>query len=991
MSLPLPPFSLSRSSSRLARRETRALLRVFKAAAAPAKGGFNASKHPRWPAGHPCGGQFRPKIGVGANGQDLFMPVFNGTPKTIQSYEQALTTIAADLAQGQVDSAFKILNHEVSSNTFNQKKLKASVEELVAGAVAGGLKLPDADPIGEPPKVANLSNPQYQAKIDKLYAAVKAGDVTALDAFIPLQQAKVDLAKLKAKPNQHDAWNQQLLDAALTLKTKVDAKNAPPKTDADAVVPKAPDAPTTKPALTPEAVTTAIPAMAPDAATLAAAHGVFSTPPKIATQTNGQYQKKADALHAAALAGDTALIDHTVAALQTKLAGVTSKPKPTQHEAWNLQVLAYAEKLQAEAKAKADNGLPSAAPKSALTQGPLSLAAMTYVAGKPDGSNPGGIHADAEGGSWLIKGSLNPDPEGAPAKNEVLAARLYNAAGAHAPEMRLVDLGDQYGGGIGVASKMQDGFKPLDPINPAHLAKVREDFAVDAWLANWDSVGLSFDNTVIDKNGQALRIDPGGALLFRAQGAPKGTAFGKSVTEWDTLRDPAKNPQAGKVFAGMTQAELQASAQKVAAISDATIERMVKRYGPGDDVAKADLTATLIARKQDVLTRAGLDHQGQPLAPPKPVDLGPRVEMLGAKAPPPPQFKPHELSAPPTLTASSKPGVNDANNAEVKALHQLATTASDGPSALTALQGYAVSSPSKHVKAYRQQLIGEIQSQMTTSMPAVTWKIKGNVTPDNVTSTLQAAFPQTLQYTETFSNAANRIGRYGILGQVDQTSLKKIQTSADTLPPVTYQNGNLDLNQLHTESWQVYNQLTASEKQVLKQYTNGSYLDWNNIINSGNLTPDVAKAMKATEKAMIELPPGTVLGRGFGFSGPDSAKNMNALLKSKGKVLQDFGITSTAYDEGWNREVKVRYKTLPGARGLFVDYVPGGSSKAITSCPGEREFMLSPKARVLVTRVESKNYDKSFWGYGSTNGKIFMDVLLLPEDPTISALDTWTP
>ncbi|MCO7058313.1 NUDIX domain-containing protein [Pseudomonas juntendi] len=236
----------------------------------------------------------------------------------------------------------------------------------------------------------------------------------------------------------------------------------------------------------------------------------------------------------------------------------------------------------------------------AAARGPMTLGDLKYSAPKPGGSNPGAIYTDASGAKWLVKGTKgNPDM----AHNEVLASRLYNAAGAHAPEMRPVDLGTEHGGGTGVASRMLDG--PLEKVNasPQNISQAQKHFAVDAWLANWDAVGLGFDNIAVTGNGTASRIDPGGALLYRAQGAPKGAAFNKHANEWDTLRDAKSNPQSAAVFAGMTSTQLAQSAARLDSISEATIKQLVDKHGPGDAKAKAELADTLIARKEAIMLK----------------------------------------------------------------------------------------------------------------------------------------------------------------------------------------------------------------------------------------------------------------------------------------------------------------------------------------------------------------------------------------------------
>jgi hypothetical protein len=63
------------------------------------------------------------------------------------------------------------------------------------------------------------------------------------------------------------------------------------------------------------------------------------------------------------------------------------------------------------------------------------------------------------------------------------------------------------------------------------------------------------------------------------------------------MRDPKVNARTAKVFGKISQADLQASAEKVLSIPDSAIEQMVQEHGPGDDTEKAALAKTLLARK----------------------------------------------------------------------------------------------------------------------------------------------------------------------------------------------------------------------------------------------------------------------------------------------------------------------------------------------------------------------------------------------------------
>lgn len=334
----------------------------------------------------------------------------------------------------------------------------------------------------------------------------------------------------------------------------------------------------------------------------------ITAPPKIAgglTGSNSIYQKVANAVHDAAQVGDVAAADKAV----VKYVDATLKYKTgvkSSHVKWGAQVAQYAAQVKYDMQAKT-----KASAIADKLNGPQKLSIMTPIGAKPGGSNPGGMYSDSSG-KWLVKGSnisKTHGPEGATlrSQNEVLASKLMLAVGAGAPEMKLVDLEGKHGGGVGVASKWIDGGSNIDLKNPAHLAAAQADFAVHAWLGNYDVIGPDFANTKII-NGKAVNIDPGGALLYRAQGMAKGDAFGNTAYEFDSLRKPVPgipiNDAAHAVYGSMTASQIAASAEKLKAIDDATIGKLVQAYAPGDDYAKGVLTAKLLARKNDILAKA---------------------------------------------------------------------------------------------------------------------------------------------------------------------------------------------------------------------------------------------------------------------------------------------------------------------------------------------------------------------------------------------------
>lgn len=201
--------------------------------------------------------------------------------------------------------------------------------------------------------------------------------------------------------------------------------------------------------------------------------------------------------------------------------------------------------------------------------------------------------ADATGQKWVFKAYHGNATQ---AQNEFIANRLYALAGVAVPEARLA----RFNGQLGIASKFIAGLKPMGSARVDRVAQapaLKRGFAADAWLANWDVAGLEFDNVLTrpGSKSEMYRVDQGGALLYRAQGLPKGAAFGSAVHELKTLRDET-NPQAARLFAGVSDADI---VKQIAAlrrkVRPEDIDRIVAQSGL-DGPAAVELAATLKAR-----------------------------------------------------------------------------------------------------------------------------------------------------------------------------------------------------------------------------------------------------------------------------------------------------------------------------------------------------------------------------------------------------------
>jgi len=217
------------------------------------------------------------------------------------------------------------------------------------------------------------------------------------------------------------------------------------------------------------------------------------------------------------------------------------------------------------------------------------------------GSNDGGFYEDEEtGGQYYVKFYENPDQ----GRSEVVANMVYQRLGIPSP----VSAMEVVNGKLAFTSVAIPGTERLsdDEFNDAD---VQGGFVADAFLANWDVVGLVKDNIVKDAEGNCYRIDNGGSLLFRAQGLEKD--FTDEVTEVDSLRDPSINKTSAEVFRGVTDEEIQGQVRHLAnTLSGGDIETLVSGVG-FDKEQEEKIIKTLKARRRFLIdTYLGKGFQG---------------------------------------------------------------------------------------------------------------------------------------------------------------------------------------------------------------------------------------------------------------------------------------------------------------------------------------------------------------------------------------------
>lgn len=218
---------------------------------------------------------------------------------------------------------------------------------------------------------------------------------------------------------------------------------------------------------------------------------------------------------------------------------------------------------------------------------PIDTTTMQRVGGQL-GTNPAGIFQDDNGRRYYVK-TLESS---AHARNEMIAARLYQLAGAPTLTYVRTNAPDQ------IATEWVE----LDKRCVAHLSEDERKQAqrwlgVHAWTANWDVAGFDGDNQGV-VNGKVLTLDLGGALEFRAHGDPKGNAFDSHVDELDKLRSHAGNPHAVKLFADMGPEDIRQAIMIVVQIPDEQIRQVILDNGGSDALAEK-----MVARKADMARR----------------------------------------------------------------------------------------------------------------------------------------------------------------------------------------------------------------------------------------------------------------------------------------------------------------------------------------------------------------------------------------------------
>lgn len=221
---------------------------------------------------------------------------------------------------------------------------------------------------------------------------------------------------------------------------------------------------------------------------------------------------------------------------------------------------------------------------------PVEVWDYSLKTGEQRGSNPGGeFTVPTERGPIRYYVKFASPEQTDKAWNEQLADNIYRYLGYAVPDTKIVKVAGSYGH----ASVLL----PTDA--EVNLAELRQGFLVDALLANWDVVANS-GNTV-SSGGRLVRIDNGGAILFRARGERK-PAFGEIVTELETMKSG---------YPGLTQADIQSQLTLLRErFTDAAIDQLVDSVRLSQ--ADRDSLKTTLRQRRDYVISYYSETQVQP-------------------------------------------------------------------------------------------------------------------------------------------------------------------------------------------------------------------------------------------------------------------------------------------------------------------------------------------------------------------------------------------
>lgn len=539
----------------------------------------------------------------------------------------------------------------------------------------------------------------------------------------------------------------------------------------------------------------------------------------------------------------------------------------------------------------------------------------------------GGIFKDKAGKNWFVR----PVASESHARNQLLAANLYTFADVHVESTDLVEVDKSkvipFGGNtvavkteyepgeLGLVDSMKKYSKTRDLVN--------ENFAVDAWLGNWDTVGIGYDNITVDQYGIPKRTNLGGSLLYRANGEPKGNAFGDTVTEIDSLRNPHMNAASAKVFADVTDDDIRKGVAKIEKMSPKMIDFIVDQSGfKGDEAAL--LKKKLKSRRQDLIDKYGSNAPKPPQSSAPAASTQPTASNVlgGTKT-----FTPSQKAKVQSIFANHNLKWYNKTDKIYNAAQEVSTTHPD----LTmgdALDIMDQSLKKKSGNPFRTKVEKFLKTKAgkqhalaqggSASLGSTTPKVTSTASPTSTPSSSSA--------TKNTSNVADTGGPLPRKLTRTTAGILQQRMNKETPPP-----------------W------TAEQRAALTKYTGGSYSQINKCARgTAPCDPATKKVLDNINAAMKPSTDNVVVYRktnasSFGLGSPEEMKNLI------GKTIRDDGVISTSIKSNlWTGSLHLEIQAPQGSMLAWV--------QPISHHPNEDEIVVAPGTHYEVISVSDDPY-----------------------------------
>ena len=225
-------------------------------------------------------------------------------------------------------------------------------------------------------------------------------------------------------------------------------------------------------------------------------------------------------------------------------------------------------------------------------------AGLVTTTGPAGGSNGAQFAEDADGRRWLVKTYRGDEDRVA---TELLANAIYRKLGIDVPAAGTLTFGGKPALAYPLVEGVPGGYKSGLRIQ-APSRELARGFMADAFLANWDVVGLEHDNVLwpegttkesLGPDTPAVRLDQGGSLQYRAMGSRK--PFGPVPTEVWTMA----SPRGGQAFGTMALSPeaKRAGAKQIGKLTDSAIDGLVDAAPFKDGKMRDEVRAALKARR----------------------------------------------------------------------------------------------------------------------------------------------------------------------------------------------------------------------------------------------------------------------------------------------------------------------------------------------------------------------------------------------------------